>query len=119
MSTFLEPAKPSLIVVIDEHPMVREWLAQKLRNEVDLQMCGYADDASTAMEVIQDHAPQLVITELSLPDAPGIEIVRSITARFPALLQLVFSRYDEEQCAEAVIAVGARGFVSKREGGSW
>ena len=98
--------------------MVREWLAQKMRNEVDLQICGYADDASTGLEVIRDHEPQLVITELSLADAPGIEIVRSITARFPAVLQLVFSRYDEEQCAEAAISVGARGFVSKKASGA-
>jgi DNA-binding NarL/FixJ family response regulator len=105
-------------VIIDEHPMVREWLAQKIRNEVDLQICGHAEDVGAAIEVISSQKPHLVITELSLPNAPGIEIVRSIRARFASLPQLVFSRYDEGQCAEAAISAGAHGFLSKREGGA-
>jgi len=115
--SFVARAKTSRIVIIDEHPMVREWLVQKIRNEVDLQICGHADDASTAMEVIRTQEPQLVVTELSLPSAPGIEIVRAVKARFDSLPLLVLSRYDEEQCAEAAISAGARGFVSKKESG--
>ena len=103
------------IVIVDEHPMVREWLAQKVRHETGWLICGHAANASTAAELIRCQEPQLLITELSLPDAPGIEIVRYIKARFASLPQLVFSRYDEEQCAEAAISAGARGFVSKKE----
>ena len=105
------------LVVVDEHPMVCEWLAQNLRSEGDLRITCNTENLAGAIAAIERLDPQLVITELSLSDAPGIDVVRSLKARFPTLAQLVFSRHDEEQCAEAVIAAGARGFVSKRECG--
>ena len=98
--------------------MVAEWLAHRLRSERDLAISGHGVDVASAAGVIRRQEPQLVITELSLPDAPGMEVLRALNRNFPSLPVLVFSRHDEEQCAEAAIAAGARGFVSKRESGA-
>ena len=103
------------IVLVDDHPIVREGLARRLTMEPDLDICGQAGDAAEAVEVIRATRPQLVIVDISLPGRDGIDLIKGISAQFPGLLVLVFSMYDELLYAERVLRAGAKGYVMKSE----
>lgn len=106
------------IVIVDEHPMVAEWIGRMLGGETDLKVCGHADTFEAAVETIAKHEPDIVITELALKDRHGAEVVRLIKRRFAQVPLLVFSTLPEAMCAEAVIQAGAHGYISKREPGA-
>jgi DNA-binding NarL/FixJ family response regulator len=102
------------VLIIEDHPIVRERLAELVGNEVDLELCGEADDARQGIDLIAATHPQLVITGLSLPHSHGLGFIKDLHARFPRLPVLIFSMYDELLYAERAIRAGARGFVHKR-----
>src|SRR5438045_1389890 len=102
------------VVIIEDHPIVRERLAELIGNEPDLELCGEADDTRAGIELIAATHPQLVITGLSLPHSHGLGFIKDLHARFLRLPVLVFSMYDELLYAERAIRSGARGFVHKR-----
>jgi DNA-binding NarL/FixJ family response regulator len=112
-SSLARPAKRR-VLIIEEHPIVRERLAELIRDEPDLELCGEADDARQGIELIAATRPQLVITGLSLPHSHGLGFIKDLHARFPRLPALVFSMYDELLYAERAIRAGGRGFVHKR-----
>jgi DNA-binding NarL/FixJ family response regulator len=103
------------VLIIDEHPIVRERLAHLIGNEADLALCGEADDVRPAMELIAAAQPELVITGLSFKHSHGLGLIKDLHVRFPRLRVLVFSMYDESLYAERAVRAGARGFVHKRE----
>ena len=106
------------VVIVDEHPMVAEWIGHIFSNETDLKVCSQADTFEGAVETIAKHEPDIVITELALKDRHGAEVVRLIKRQFAQIPLLVFSALPEEMCAEAVIQAGAHGYISKREPGA-
>jgi DNA-binding NarL/FixJ family response regulator len=106
------------VVIVDEHPMVAEWIDRVFGNEADLKVCGLADTLEVAVETIAKHEPDIVITELALKDCRGAEVVRFIKSRFAEVPLLVFSALPEMMCAEAAIQAGAHGYISKREPGA-
>jgi len=106
------------VVIVDEHPMVAEWIDRVFGSEADLKVCGLADTVEVAVETIAKHEPDIVITELALKDRRGAEVVRLIKNRFAAVPLLVFSALPETMCAEAAIQAGAHGYISKREPGA-
>ncbi|HEY6110965.1 MAG TPA: response regulator transcription factor [Chthoniobacterales bacterium] len=112
-SNSARPAK-TRVLIIEDHPIVRERLAELIGNEVDLELCGQADDAWQGIELIEATRPQLVITGLSLPHSHGLGFIKDLHARFPRVRVLVFSMYDEFLYAERAIRAGALGFVHKR-----
>jgi DNA-binding NarL/FixJ family response regulator len=111
-------ARPPRAVIVDEHPMVAEWIDRVIGGKVGLKVCGHADTFEGAVEEIAQQAPDIVITELSLKDRRGTEMVRLIKNRFAQVPLLVFSALPEEMCAEAAIQAGAHGYISKREAGT-
>jgi DNA-binding NarL/FixJ family response regulator len=116
------PDKPARrtyrVVIVDEHPMVAEWIDRVFGSEADLKVCGRADTFEDAEETIAKHKPDIVITELALKDRRGAEVVRLIKNRFAQIPLLVFSALPETMCAEAAIQAGAHGYISKREPGA-
>jgi DNA-binding NarL/FixJ family response regulator len=112
------PSRRRSVVIVDEHPMVAEWIGRMIRSEADLKICGRANTFEGAVETIAKHEPDIVITELALKDRHGAEVVRLIKSRFAQVPLLVFSALPEEMCAEAAIQAGAHGFLSKREPGA-
>jgi DNA-binding NarL/FixJ family response regulator len=103
------------IVVVDDHPIVRERLAEILNRELDLQVCGEAEDRSTAIRVVDETTPDLVIVDLTLKNSDGLELIKDLRSRWPTILILVVSMHDESLYAERVIRAGARGYITKQE----
>lgn len=111
-------AQTGRVVVVDEHPMVAEWIDHVIGGKAGLKVCGHADTFETAVEAIAQQAPDIVITELALKDHRGTEVVRLIKSRFRQVPLLVFSALPEVMCAEAAIQAGAHGYISKCEPGA-
>ena len=108
-------AAKAKIFLVDDHPLVREWLANLIEKNSDLTVCGEAEDAPTALEGIAEAQPDLAIIDLSLGSSSGIDLIRSIRSSFPDVAMIVLSMHDERVYAERVIRAGARGYVMKRE----
>jgi len=106
------------VVIVDEHPMVAEWIGRIVGAEAGLKVCGQANNFEDAVETIAKLEPDIVITELTLKDRHGAEVVRLIKSRFQQVPLLVLSALPEAMCAEAAIQAGAHGYISKRETGA-
>jgi DNA-binding NarL/FixJ family response regulator len=102
------------VFVIDDQPIIRERVIELIDREADLAVCGEADEIRTAMELIAVAQPDLVITGLSFKHSHGLGLVKDLRIRFPAVLVLIFSMYDELLYGERAIRAGARGFIEKR-----
>ena len=103
------------VVLIDDHPIMRHGLAQLVRAESGLDVCGEAGSAREGLEVVGKLKPDLAIVDLTLPDKNGLELVKDIRAMYPATHCLVLSMHDEETYGERALRAGARGYVMKEE----
>jgi DNA-binding NarL/FixJ family response regulator len=101
------------ILLVDDHPIVREGLAQFINSEPDLAVCASASDATEAMQLVASNTPDLVVTDLSLSGRLGLELVKELTAKYPAIPVLVLSIHDELVWAERVLRAGAEGYIMK------
>jgi DNA-binding NarL/FixJ family response regulator len=105
------------VFIVDDHPMMRQGLAQLINNEPDLTACGEAEGAQQALDFLTSHKPDLVLADISLPDKHGLELIKDIQALHPGLPVLVVSMHDESLYAERVLRAGGRGYIMKQEGG--
>jgi DNA-binding NarL/FixJ family response regulator len=103
------------IVIVDDHPLFRKGLEQLIHAEDGLAVCGEANNAPEAMDVIRKLNPDLAIVDLSLPGANGIELIKNTRAEFPKLPILVLSMHDESLYALRAMRAGAEGYVMKHE----
>jgi DNA-binding NarL/FixJ family response regulator len=103
------------ILLVDDHPLVREWLTNLINQQTDMVVCGEAESASHALAVIANTQPDLVVVDLSLKNGSGIDLIKDLKELHPALLVLVLSMHDESLYAERALRAGARGYVMKRE----
>ncbi|HTL54862.1 MAG TPA: response regulator transcription factor [Candidatus Limnocylindrales bacterium] len=103
------------ILLVDDHPLVRERLAEIIHREADLVICGEAEDRHQALQLIKSSRPQLVIVDITLKSSDGVELIKDIHDRWPALLTLVVSMHDESLYAERALRAGARGYITKQE----
>lgn len=112
-------AKPSkrTVLIVDDHPMMRQGLAQLINNEPDLVAAGEAENAQQALQLAAVSAPDLVLADISLPDKHGLELLKDLQALHPGLAVLVVSMHDESLYAERVLRAGGRGYIMKQEGG--
>ena len=107
--------KKNTIVIVDDHPIVRQGFEQLLEQESDLEVLGGAEDASGALKLIERVRPDLVLLDLSLKHSNGLELIKDLKNLYPRLMILVVSLHDEEIYAERTIRAGARGFIMKGE----
>ncbi len=103
------------ILVVDDHPLVREWLTNLIDQTSDLTVCGEAGDAKTALQVVSRERPDLAIIDLSLGGDSGIDLIRTIREQFPSVTMIVLSMHDERLYGERAIRAGAHGYIMKRE----
>ena len=103
------------ILLVDDHPLVRERLAEIINRETDLHVCGEAEDRHDALELVKARRPGLVIVDLTLKNSDGIELIKDIHSEWPSLRMLVVSMHDESLHAERVIRAGAMGYITKQE----
>src|SRR3712207_1816058 len=97
------------ILLVDDHPIVRQGLAEMIDQERDLQVCGTADDVHKALDVLEKVKPDLVIADISLKGSNGIELLKNIKVRYPRTLVLVLSMHDESLYAVRALRAGAAG----------
>jgi DNA-binding NarL/FixJ family response regulator len=109
--------EPKRILVVDDHPLVRDALAQQINMEPGLKVCGLAGNAAEAVELAEQAEPDLVLADINLPGRSGLELIRDLRAVSPQVLVLVLSMHDESVFAERVLRAGGRGYVSKQAGG--
>lgn len=103
------------VFVIDDHPIVREGLTQLINREPDLAVCGTAEDIYEALKAMQTLKPDIALADISLKGADGIELIKNLKIRMPALPVLVLSIHDESIYAPRALRAGARGFIMKQE----
>jgi len=115
--TASQKREKSQIFIVDDHPMMRQGLAQLIHNEPDLQVCGEAEEVPAAVEQIEKLHPDLAIVDISLRSSSGLDLIKDLKARQPELPVLVISMHDESLYAERVLRAGGRGYVMKQEGG--
>jgi DNA-binding NarL/FixJ family response regulator len=111
-----EPKKKRIFIV-DDHPIMRQGLAQLINHEPDLEMVGEASDARTALTGVLEARPDLAIIDISLPGKNGLELIKDLKASSDGVLMLVHSMHDESLYVERVLRAGAHGYIMKHEGG--
>jgi DNA-binding NarL/FixJ family response regulator len=105
----------SRVFLVDDHPLVREWLTTLLNQITDLRVCGEAAGAEKAIEGIRATKPDIAIIDLALPEGSGLALIKSIKAEIPGTAVVVLSMHDERMYAERAFRAGARGYVMKGE----
>jgi DNA-binding NarL/FixJ family response regulator len=105
----------SRVLLIDDHAIVRQGLAELINDQPDLMTCGEADGPPQAIKVIPDAKPDVAVVDISLNSGDGIELCRQIHEQWPSVALLVLSMHDEALYAERALRAGARGYVMKQE----
>jgi DNA-binding NarL/FixJ family response regulator len=103
------------ILIVDDHPIVREGLAARLARQPDFEVCGEAEDVVDAIEKVKSTRPHIVIVDLSLKSGQGLDLIKRIKALDLNTKMLVSSMYDESLYAERSLRAGAMGYVNKQE----
>jgi DNA-binding NarL/FixJ family response regulator len=101
------------ILIVDDHPVLREGIVHVLQAEKDLEVCGQAGSVSEAIRMVEATKPDLVLTDLTLPGRSGIELIKDLKTLAPQLPILVMSMHDEMIYAERVLRAGGRGYLMK------
>jgi DNA-binding NarL/FixJ family response regulator len=103
------------VLVIDDHPIVREGLAQMINREPDLMVCGDAANMQRALQLIEALRPDILIVDVSLEGPDGLDLLKHIRTQDPSLPVLILSMHDESIYAERALRAGANGYIMKQE----
>jgi DNA-binding NarL/FixJ family response regulator len=107
--------RPIQILIVDDHPLVREGLATRISSQEGFEVCGEAADLETALELARTTKPDLVIVDISLKSGDGIDLIKRIKATDGHAKMLVATMYDESLYAERAVRAGATGYINKQE----
>jgi len=103
------------ILIVDDHPVVLEGLAQLINREDDLLVCAAAGNAKEALEAIGKHAIDLAIVDMLLEDTTGVQVTEKLRSQSPNLNILILSMSDEPRYIRRAFQAGARGYITKEE----
>ena len=103
------------ILLVDDHPLVREWLANLINEEPDFEVCGQTGTAREALGLVETLSPRIVVVDISLDGSSGLELIKDVKAIHPKVDMIVLSMHDEMLYAERVMRAGAAGYIMKRE----
>src|SRR5580704_7858689 len=109
------PSQKSRILIVDDHPLFREGLRQMIERNPEWTVCGEAADAAEALAAIPAQEPDLVMVDISLGGASGLDLIKSVKAQYDELPVLVISMHDESLFAQRAIRAKAMGYVMKHE----
>lgn len=101
------------IVIVDDHPVVRSGLATMLSTQQDFNIVGEAPNGHTALKMIPDLLPDVVLLDLRMPDMDGVEVLRKLTGSFPEVKVLILTNYEMEEDIYRTVEAGARGYLIK------
>jgi len=110
-------SKKFKVLLVDDHPIVRQGLAQTINAQNDLIVCGEAEDAHRALEAIGSLNPDVALVDISLKGMNGLELIKNIKVHYPKFPVVVLSMHDETLYAQRVLKAGAKGFIMKHEAG--
>jgi len=105
--------KRARVLIVDDHPTVREGLAFKIGRQPDLEVCGEAADVSEALCLLADTQPDIAVVDISLKTGNGIDLIKRIKDRNDHVRILVWSMHGESLYAERALRAGAMGYVNK------
>jgi DNA-binding NarL/FixJ family response regulator len=103
------------ILIVDDHPLMREGLAARIAPQSDMEVCGEAASVDEAIAQVKATNPDLIIVDIALAESHGIDLIKDVKARFPKIKMLVVSAHDESLYAERALRAGAHGYINKRE----
>lgn len=103
------------ILIVDDHPIVRQGLAELINHEDDLVVCGQAEDSHEAMKSIRELSPNMAIIDITLKETSGLELIKDIHSQYPGFPVLALSMHDENLYAERSLRAGAMGYIMKQE----
>src|SRR5215472_12326843 len=107
--------KKERVVIVDDHPLFRERLAQLIDHELDMEVCGEAESAVPGIQLIRSTSPDLAIVDITLKGSSGLELIKSIKALSIGTPVLVLSMHDEALYAERALRAGATGYITKHQ----
>ncbi|MFA5554285.1 MAG: response regulator transcription factor [Phycisphaerae bacterium] len=110
-----DKSSKTTVLIVDDHPIVRQGLSELVNNEEDFNVCGQAEDAHQAMALIKSLKPQMIIVDISLKETSGIDLIKDIKTNYPQIMILALSMHDETLYAERALRAGAQGYVMKTE----
>jgi DNA-binding NarL/FixJ family response regulator len=103
------------VFIVDDHPLLRQGLALLINQQHDLEVCGEAEEAQTAMQAISPKKPDILIVDISLNGPDGLDLLKNIRASYPDLPVLILSMHDEAIYAERALRARANGYIMKHE----
>ncbi|MBN2441075.1 MAG: response regulator transcription factor [Spirochaetales bacterium] len=103
------------LLIVDDHPIVRQGITRLINYEEELMVCGEAGNAKEALEAVEKEKPDMVIVDISLKGRSGLELIKDLRMRHQELPVLVVSMHDESLYAERVLRAGAKGYIMKQE----
>jgi DNA-binding NarL/FixJ family response regulator len=109
------PPRKNRILVVDDHPIVRQGLALLINQEADMLVCGEAEEAMGAMHVLASAKPDVLIVDISLNGPDGLDLLKNVRTTHPTLPVLILSMHDESIYAERALRAGANGYIMKQE----
>lgn len=112
-----EKSQKARIFIVDDHPMTRSGLTHLINHQPDTVVCGEAENAAEAIDLFGVSQPDLMLIDITLPGKSGLELIKDVKAMRPDLPILVISMHDESLYADRVLRAGARGYITKHEGG--
>jgi DNA-binding NarL/FixJ family response regulator len=121
MNTTQEPGtkkKTLKVLLVEDHPMFREHLTELINRDLEMTVCGEADNVEDAIRVIEEVHPDISIVDITLRGSSGLELIKEIKAKGHQTEVLVLSMHDEDLYAERALRAGARGYITKNEASS-
>jgi len=103
------------IYLVDDHPLVREWLINLINQQPDLNVCGEAESAPEALRGIDEKKPDVAVVDITVSSGSGIELIKDVKRMCPKTALIVLSMHDEGLYAERALRAGARAYVMKRD----
>lgn len=108
-------ARKRRVFIVDDHPLVRDGLANLINQQSDLVVCAEAEDSAGASAGMETSKPDVALIDISLKNESGLELVKTLQTQCPNVALIVLSMHDEALYAERALHAGARGYVMKRE----
>ncbi len=106
-------ARAARVLIVDDHPAVREGLALRIRGQSDLEVCGEAADVAEALRLVAATRPDVAVIDLTLKSGSGLDLIKRLKARGEPVKVLVWSMYSESLYAERALRAGALGYINK------
>jgi DNA-binding NarL/FixJ family response regulator len=103
------------VFLVDDHPLMRQGLSLLINQQQDLEVCGWAEDAETALHAIANNRPGMMIVDISLGATDGLDLLKTVRSFDGALPVLILSMHDESVYAERALRAGANGYIMKQQ----